>query len=279
MSLHPDIERVALLGWHLYPASTRSKAGCFPGAADAASCNLEQLETWANAFGECNWRVVAGPSKLFILDVDRPGPTHDADGFAELLGLTERYGALPPRPMTRSGGSGGAALFFEHRGEPLRGASGSPRPGLDPHRGRQAIMIPPSRHPLTGGIYSWRVPPWECTPPPIPGWLAALLEPPPEPAYDTPYIPTHERARNAVMKAIHRVQDAASGAANDTLNRAAYSLGRWCGAGLVSTDESTQSLLFAAQKRGIPDREAKDTIKSGLAAGRRNPVEARYVGR
>lgn len=278
MSVPIEVERVALLGWFLYPASNRSKAGCFEKATDAASCDLDQIDRWAHAYPGCNWRVVAGPSKLFILDVDRPGPTHEADGFAEMLLLTERYGNLPARPMTRSGGSGGTALFFEHRGEPLRGASGSPRPGLDPHRGRQAVMIPPSKHPITGGSYSWRVPPWECSPPPIPDWLATLLAPPPEPEMTTPYVPTHERARNAVMKAIHRVQDAPSGAANDTLNRAAYALGRWCGAGLVSTDESTQSLLFAAQRRGIPDREAQDTIKSGLSAGRRRPVQARHVG-
>ena len=139
-----EIERVCLLGWHIYPASRTSKAGMFAGATDAATDDLATVDGWARQYPGCNWRVVAAPSRLFILDVDRPGVTHAADGFAALAGLVAKHGALPPRPMTRTGGSGGAALFFEWRGEPLRGQSGYP--GLDPHRGRQAIMIPHFKH-------------------------------------------------------------------------------------------------------------------------------------
>lgn len=277
MSLHPDIERLALLGWALYPASRASKAGCFEGAADAATSDLYQLERWGVAYPNCNWRVVAGPSKLFILDVDRPG-THKHDGFAALAKLVEIHGDLPPRPMTRTGGSGGAALFFKHQGERLRGKSGLPAPGLDPHRGKQAIIVPPSRHPVTGGYYAWRLPPWEVAPPPIPSWLARLLEPTPEPEWRRqPYEPTTERARNAIMRAIHAVQDAPSGAANDTLNRMAFRLGSWAGAGLITSSEAQETLYSAARSRKIPDREARDTIKSGLRAGMQHPVQARYA--
>ena len=279
IGLHPDLERLALLGWHLYPCSRSSKAGCFEGAAAAASCDLDQLEQWSHQYRGCNWRVVTGPSGLFGLDVDRAGPTHAADGFAALSSLVARHGPLPTRPMTRTGGSGGAALFFKHEGQPLRGASGQPLPGLDPHRGRQAVMIPPSRHPKTGGAYVWRVPPWEVTPPPIPTWLAKLLEPPPEPEWKRhAYVLTSERARNAVMKAIHAVQDAPSGAANDTLNKAAFQLGTWCGAGLLTESEAWDAIYAAARQRSIPHLEAKDTIKSGLKAGLRCPVQARHAG-
>lgn len=273
----PDIERVALIGWAVYPCSRTSKAGCFAGAAAAASTDLDQIERWARDYPGCNWRVVCGRSKVFALDVDKPG-THTADGFAALAGLVEQHGALPPRPMTRTGGSAGAALFFAHHGEPLRGKSGVPAPGLDPHRGNQAVVIPPSRHPVTGGAYTWRVPPWEVAPPPIPAWLATLLAPPPPPVWRQPPQPSSERARNALMRAMHAVMDAPPGTANDTLNRRSYALGSWCAAGLLTETEAQASLYHAAMQRRIPGREAIATISSGLRAGSRKPMQAANAG-
>lgn len=278
--LHPEVEALALLGWALYPMMPRSKAGCFEGAHDAATTDLDQLAAWSEVYPDSNWRVVCGPSGLFSLDVDRPG-THKADGFAALAELTAKHGAIPPRPMTRTGGSGGAALFFRHNGESLRGKSGFPAPGLDPHRGRQAIVVPPSVHPVTGGRYTWRAgsAPWEVNPPPIPAWLAHMLAPPPEPEWHKhAWTPTSERARNAVMRAIHAIQDAASGSGNDTLNKQAFKLGTWCGAGLLAETDAAAELMAAAQARAIPPREARDTIKSGLRAGQRQPVQARHAG-
>lgn len=275
VNLPVEIENLANLGWYLYPMSPFSKAGAFKGAAESATYDLDKLEHWARQFPGCGWRVVCGPSGLFVLDVDRPG-THSSDGFAALAALVEKHGALPARPMTRTGGSGGAALFFRHDGQPLRGQSGNPTPGLDPHRGRQAVVVPPSRHPVTGGTYTWRVPPWELTPPPIPDWLATLLKPLPEPEWKRqPYVPTSERARNAIMRAIHAVQDAPKGQANDTLNKQAFRLGAWCGAGLLSEAEAVDTLYAAARARRVPHHEARATIRSGFKAGVRQPVQAR----
>ena len=266
--IHPDTERVALLGWALYPCSRTSKAGMFQGAADTASCDLDTIDRWSHRYRDCNWRVVAGPSRLFILDIDRPGPTHATDGFAVMQALSRKHGPLPPRPMTHTGGSGGTALFFTHAGEPLRGQSGQPAPGLDPHRGRQAIMIPPSRHPLTGGAYTWRVPPWECHPPPIPAWLATLLRPPPSPPTPT-WEPSSERAYQAIVKAVGTVRNAPAGTANSTLNGQAFRLGWWCAKGFLAPSEAEEALLAAAAVRAIPMREALDTIRSGLRGGQR----------
>lgn len=265
-----DIERLALLDWKIYPCSKTSKAGAFKGAAAAATSDLDIIERWCAAYRGCGWRVVCGPSRLFVMDIDRPG-THQHDGFAAMAALTAKHGEIPPRPMTRTGGSGGAALFFHHHGEPLRGQSGSPAPGLDPHRGRQAIMVPPSRHPVTGGSYGWRIAPWDLSPPPIPAWLATMLRPPPEPTLRH-FVPSEERARVVVIESMHAVETAASGAANDMLNRQAYRLGRWCASGALHMIEATQALEAASQRRGIPTPEARATIKSGLHAGQRAGV-------
>lgn len=279
MSLPDEIERVALLGWCVYPMSRHSKAGCFKGASDAATHDLDTLETWAREFPDCNWRVVMGPSRLFALDVDRPG-THEADGFSALRALVAEYGPLPPRPMTRTGGSGGAVLFFRHNLERLRGQSGYPAPGLDPHRGRQAIVIPPSRHPVTQGHYTWRrsCAPWEIDTPPIPGWLSKMMEPPPEPVTPCgPFVPTAGKARNALMRAMTEIENAPSGAGNVTLNRQAFRIGRWCGAGLLSEYEAQDAILYAASRRNIPRNEARDTTRSGIRAGMKNPIQERMA--
>lgn len=141
MRLHPDIERVALLGWHLYPTSMRTKAACLRGATDAATCDLDQIERWSREFPGCNWRVVFGPSGLWGLDCDVP-PGHAHDGIANLNALVKLHGPLPARPQARSGG-GGLALFFRNDGEPIIGEAGHPALGIDPRRGRQSQTIPP----------------------------------------------------------------------------------------------------------------------------------------
>jgi hypothetical protein len=268
MTIPLDIERVALLGWKVYPASTASKAGCFKGATEAASSDLAVIDEWCFRYPRCNWRVVMGASGLFALDVDRPG-THAHDGFAALTALIGDYGPLPVRPMTKTGGSGGAALFFRHQGEPLRGMSGLPAPGLDPHRGRQAVMIPPSRHPISGGSYSWRVAPWELPAPPIPEWLANLLKPAPSrPA--PPYEMTNERARKALYRAYDAVRFGASeGGRNALLNKRAFHLGQLIAAGQLVAAEIEQTMVDAALHAGLDRKEALDTIRSGLRAGAR----------
>ncbi|MBL7241145.1 bifunctional DNA primase/polymerase [Komagataeibacter rhaeticus] len=265
----PDLYRVARLGWHVHPVRAGSRAACFRGAAGQATCHLDTIARWCARWPGCGWRVVCGPSGLFALDVDRPG-THAADGVAALAALVRRHGPLPPRPMTRTGGSGGAVLFFAHRGEALRGHAGHPAPGLDPHRGPQAVTIPPGTHPATGGAYTWRVPPWVVPPPPIPPWLAALLAPPAVPSRPVPRM-DGERMRGTLMRALHAVCDAPRGMANTTLNARAYALGRWCGAGLLDPATARDTLLHAARLRNIPPAEARATIRSGLGAGLRNP--------
>ena len=146
MDLHPDVERLALLGWRLHPASRYSRAACIKNAADLATRDLAQLARWSREFPDCCWRVVMEGSGIWALDVDVPGEDHKADGVAALVSLVAMHGPIPPRPTTRSGG-GGCALFFRHSGEPISGKTGTPVAGLDPRRGRLAIALPPSVHP------------------------------------------------------------------------------------------------------------------------------------
>ena len=278
-SLPDEIERVALLGWRLYPASAwpGSKAACFKGATDAATADLDQLEAWSLRYPDCNWRVVMQGSGIWALDVDAPGPGHEADGLAEMATLVQRHGALPTGPRTRSGG-GGVVLFFTWSGERIRGKSGHPAPGLDPRPGdgRQSVTLPPSIHHTTRHRYRWVVPPWEVNPPAAPDWLLRAVAPPPEVARPRAPMLSHDNAAHRrLSRAREAVLSACSGSGNSTLNKEAFSVARHVAAGTLGEAEAVDVLYAAARHRRIPDREARDTIRSAFRAGYAKPHDVR----
>jgi hypothetical protein len=216
--LHPDIERLALLGWRMYPASAFSRAACIKDPGASATCELGKLQAWSSTFSDCNWRMVCEGSRVWALDVDVPSEDHTADGVAALTMMVAQHGPIPPRPMTRSGG-GGMALFFRHRGEPIHGATGWPMPGIDPRRGKLSVTVPPSIHVRTRRPYQWAVAPWELSPPDAPAWLLKAVAPPPVLAlrlvsYNIATAhPTRRRnyAEAALRNAIGRVASAGEG--------------------------------------------------------------------
>jgi len=67
------------------------------------------------------------------------------------------------------------------------------------------------------------------------------------------------------------VAAAQPGTRNDTLNRAAFSLGQLVAAGLLQPLAAASTLASAAERAGLPADEARRTIGSGLAAGARLP--------
>lgn len=271
MRLHPEVERLALLGWRLHPASRHSRAACIKNAADLATCDLDQLARWAAEFPRCNWRVVMEGSGIWALDVDAPGADHAADGMKALSDLVAVHGPIPARPMTRSGG-GGAALFFRHQGEPIAGATGTPAPGIDPRRGRLTVTVPPSIHLTTRRPYRWIAPPWEVAPPIAPAWLLRLVAPPPEPKLSPPR-PLAERGRSyavaALRRAVEQVATAAAGTRNSTLNAAAWSVSRFIASGQLQPAEIAEALAHAARVAGLDRTEVQRTLASALAAGAR----------
>ncbi|GGG51591.1 hypothetical protein GCM10010964_43480 [Caldovatus sediminis] len=277
MTLPTDLERLARLGWHLVPQARRSRAGLWKGYRLDASHDLATLARWHRDHPGANWAVATGPgSGVWALDVDVPSPDHAADGIAALRALVERHGPIPPRPMLRSGG-GGLALFFAWTAHaPARSRTGWPEPGLDVRGPRVVTTVPPSRHRRTGRPYRWIVAPWELPPPPAPDWLLrACAPPPPPPAPAAPIIATTDRALRRLDRAVCRVLDAPAGTRNATLNREAFVVGRWLGAGLLGETEAASALYAAARRAGLDDAEARATIRSGLRAGASSPLEAR----
>jgi hypothetical protein len=179
MQLHPDVERLARLGWRLYP-STRSRKGMFKGYIDAATSDRSTLSQWAEQYPGCNWSVIPQGSGIWALDLDTPSLDHTADGVSALRELCNQYGGLPPGPHGRSGG-GGDLMVFRDAGHPIRTKTGTPAPGIDPRAGRTPFTVAPSIH-RRGGRYHWMIAPWDLDPPVAPDWLLKQVAPFPRPS-------------------------------------------------------------------------------------------------
>jgi hypothetical protein len=78
-------------------------------------------------------------------------------------------------------------------------------------------------------------------------------------------------AMAALRQETRRVAAATPGTRNDTLNRAAFSLGQLAGAGLLPPLAVVSALAGAASCCGLPRAEAIRTIRSGMDAGARHP--------
>lgn len=271
MSLHADIGRLALLGWRLVPMARMSRKGLWKGYLDTATSDLDQLEQWQREHPGSNWAVVPEGSGVWALDVDVPGPDHAADGVSALRDLVELHGPLPPRPHGRSGG-GGHLLVFRTTAA-IAGGSGKPAPGLDAQANRQTFTVSPSRHRRTGLPYRWIVAPWDIAPPPAPEWLLGLLAPPPRPKLRRPMVPTADRAMQALIRSFHAVEGAPSGQRNTALHRRAILVGGFIGAGALDRGTAERELIAAGMAAGQSRSEAMSTVRSGLNAGERRPIQ------
>ncbi len=106
--------------------------------------------------------------------------------------------------------------------------------------------------------------------------LEALL--PPKRVEPTPQIatwrlrPPNPTYGNAALRAeAERVAGASEGTRNDALNRAAWAIGRLVASGALSESDAEATLVAAAQTAGLPEREARATVRSGITAGKAKP--------
>lgn len=92
------------------------------------------------------------------------------------------------------------------------------------------------------------------------------LTPAPEPSGPiTPY------AMTALESEVLRVLEAPEGTRNDTLNKAAFSLGQLVGGGLLARHVVEDALTTAALENGLEASEVAGTIRSGINTGMRQP--------
>lgn len=231
-----------------------------------ASVDPQRIELWWTRWPEANVGLRTGVA-MDVADVDSPDGWH---GLRHLLG-----GSLPAGPQVRTGG-GGWHFWFRPMGY---GNRVHLLPGVDWRGAGGYVLAPPSRH-VSGRTYYWVVRP-DAEPPNGPPALRDLIagpDPPESPAgrgrYRLGVIAHPDRyASVALAAAADRVARAPVGTRNDTLNRAAFALGRLVGAGLLDAATVTRELIAAGRWAGLGRAETTRTIRSGLGAGRRQPLD------
>ena len=176
----------AARGWPVFPCHGVRDGRCTCGKADCkssakhprvehglkgATTDPAMIRSWWVRWPDANVPIVTGAeSDLVVLDVDP-----DKGGTESLYDLQHRHGQLPPTPESLTGG-GGAHLFFQHPGVPIKNSTSALGPGLDVRGDGGYIIAPPSRH-VSGGVYEWDIGhhPDHLEPPPLPDWLLTLL--------------------------------------------------------------------------------------------------------
>jgi hypothetical protein len=265
-----------------------------------ASTDPRRIEVWWSHWPDANVGLRTG----VVMDVADIDSAEGRDGLRHLLG-----GTMPPGPAIRTGG-GGWHFWFRPTGYGNRVRL---LPGLDWRGAGGYVVAPPSRHasgsiytwlrrpgdllparppmlparppmPPDGPSMPPVSPPTSLTcPPTLPERLPMLPESPPMlrelivgPAIfhdDRPIAHPGRYAAAALEAETDRVARAPVGTRNDTLNRAAFALGRLVGAGLLDAREVAYELDAAARSAGLGRVESRRTIRSGLTAGRRQPLD------
>jgi len=294
----------AMRGWHVFPCAVGGKRPALRGNwQDLATTSPDQVRDWWYR-APYNIGIACGPSGLVVIDLDLPrDDRHDEDddddvlfplsGADRLAGLARRHGQrYPGGTYIVDTPSGGCHLYFSAVGgtsavdgsSPVDGSSaidgtrvrnsaGVIAPHIDVRADGGYIVGAASR--AGGRVYRAR---GRRDPVPLPPWLAHLISEAHEPPVVTvPRPPFADRAqgRAYAMAALRaetaRVAAARPGTRNDTLNRAAFSLGQLVTAGLLPPIPVITGLIDAAMRAGLSEAEAVRTVRSGMAGGARKP--------
>ena len=225
-----------------------------------ASTDPRRIEWWWTRWPLANIGLRTGVV-MDVADIDTVDGWHE---LRELLG-----GALPAGPQVRTGGGGWhfwfAPMGFGNRVHLL--------PGVDWRGTGGYVLAPPSRH-ACGTDYIWVRRPGVRLPagPPV---LRDLLAGPEPTFHHRPIARPDRYAEVALESETDRVARAPVGTRNDTLNRAAFALGRLVGGGLLDAASVYRELTQAALAAGLGLLETRRTIRSGLTAGAEVGVERR----
>jgi hypothetical protein len=268
------------LGWCVFP--------CAPGAKrpalrenwqDLATTDTDRIRSWW-ARQPYNIGIACGQSGLVVIDLDvvhaaqagLDGPVSGADALERLCRAHgQRY---PGGTYTVDTPSGGTHLYFTAPATPVRNSAGRLGPLIDVRADGGYVVGDGSRiggraYTARGGFLPLALP--------LPGWIARLLTEEPALPESARTLPLLDRAQGrayalaAFREETRRVADARVGTRNDTLNRAAFSLGQLVAAGLIPPLPVMTGLADAAARAGLPADEARRTIRSGMAAGARKP--------
>jgi hypothetical protein len=272
----------AMRGWHVFPCAVGGKRPALRGNwQELATTSPGQIQDWWNR-APYNIGIACGPSGLVVIDLDtahdlddEPGTLFPLSGADILSSLAQQHGErYPGGTYVVDTPSGGCHLYFSATGDArARNSAGAVGPRIDVRTDGGYVVGAGST--VGGRAYTAR---GTRAPAPLPSWLAGLIrdsyEPPAVPAPRLPVTDTVQGrayAMAALRAELDRVASARPGTRNDTLNRAAFSLGQLVAAGLIPPIPVITSLIGAARHAGLPEEEAVRTVRSGMDAGGRKP--------
>lgn len=239
------------------------------GLHDATS-GLDELGRWWSRAPLANVGIRTGAeSGLVVVDVDGEA------GRRSLRALIASHVVLQPR-WARTG-SGGWHAYFAHPGIAVPNSAGRLGEGLDIRGDGGYVVAPPSLH-ASRRLYRWVGPPPEGEEPlpHLPDWLLELAMPPaPAEAEPGPIELGSDDIAAYVSAVVERetrdVAGAPPGQRNHRLNRAAFKLGQFVGAGLLEETVAAAVLVAAGLAAGPGERKIRSTVSRGLDAGKSHP--------
>jgi hypothetical protein len=274
----PALLRAALglasRGWQVFPCAAGTKRPALSGDWQRhATTDPGRIRDWWT-YRAYNIGISCGASGLVVVDLDVP-KRRDADsvtGADSLAELCKRSGeSYPAGTFTVTTPSGGTHLYFRSPGVAIANSASRLGPLIDIRAEGGYVIAPGSR---VGGRHYTPVNP--ALPVTLPAWIARALthpagQPAPAPLPRAASAGVAPYGLAALRAEAARVATAHEGARNDTLNRAAFSLGQLVAGGCLPDAAVTTALAGAARESGLPEREASRTIRSGMIAGARQP--------
>lgn len=293
MAQTPNLRRAALAyagySCRIFPVIAQGKNPLTANGYHDASLDADEITAWWDRWPDANIGLACGPSGYIALDVD-PHKLDDA-GRAFLAALE----ADCPTATQDTPTGGWHYLYMLPPDVALSNSAGDLPPGIDV-RVNGYILLAPSVVTYHGedaavkgvpdghtGRYAWRegYRPNEFPPAPLPDMVLDLLKrkPAPQPIQPPPVPTAHSNGSNGssryVTVALERELDllarAHQGERNNQLNKGAFSMGQFVGAGELDENEAGDKLLTVALAIGLDEREARATIRSGLTAGAASP--------
>ncbi|MCH4542732.1 bifunctional DNA primase/polymerase [Ochrobactrum sp. A-1] len=243
---------------------------------DVSTTDVMQIRQWWAKWPGAAIGLDLAKCGFVVIDCDR----HDADAdgveaFGQLA--ADHSHDIDASPLVATPKEGSHVYFRQPDGKSYGNARGTLPAGVDV-RGAGGYVIAPGTvmedgraYELFGNLSAAPV---------LPQWVADIIDTGEEQPKAQPVpVPreAHSDARvNAYCEAaiaaeISKVENAAKGGRNNTLNEAAFALGQLVGAGWKSEAEIAGLLMNAAAACGLNPVESRKTVQSGIRAGAKEP--------
>jgi len=268
--------RYARQGIPVFPCN-RAKRPITKNGFHNATTDVAQIEQWWSENPNASIGIPTGKtSGVWVLDAD----VYKPEGKEAFNRLMQEHDPLQATRKQKTGG-GGLQYFFRYPGFKIPSRNGKLEgPGLDVKGDGGYVIVPPSEHP-SGGHYEW------LNDHPVvdaPGWLLERVRGKSEQKHSTVHaqelkrIITNGTDTPYGLKALEgeavKVRQAAEGTRNEKLNEAAFAVGSLVAGGELSQAHAENVLLDAARAAGLPEREARKTLMSGMGSGEKSPRKA-----